>query len=88
MVSPPQRTVECFLHHLEVKGPAFVLFNLHFYFPKENFDRTCMKQLGTVVLINLLGKINTKPEEAVASFVPRPLMAALAPPPAGLTVAR
>lgn len=47
-----------------------------------------MEQLDTVVFIKLLGKINTKPEEAVTFLVLRPLMAALAPPPGVLTVAR
>lgn len=72
MVWPPQRTMECLPNHLEVKGPA-----LHFYFPKENFDMICVKQLGTVC--TLLGKINIKPKQAVASLVPSPLVAALAP---------
>lgn len=82
----PSQRVECLLNHLEVKGHAFVLFTLHFYFSKENFDRSCVKQLGTVC--NLLGKINTKPKEAVASLVPSPLVAALAPTPGLFTLAR
>lgn len=82
----PQRTVECLPNHLEVKGPDFVLFTLHFCFPKENFDMICVKQRGTVCA--LLGKINIKPKQAVASLVPSPLVAALAPTLHLFTVAR
>lgn len=49
---------------------------LAFLFP-HYFDMICVKQLGTVC--TLLGKINIKPKQAVASLVPSPLVAALAP---------